>query len=278
MTSQINRLEKEIADLRISDAREAKKEADLLGKINRTRTAASSARSTSTLQSKMRELERLTKDIATLQKKRADISKKVSEKSRALSSLQDKQRRDEEKARKKAAEDERKLMRDREAHQKRLLSQRSGSPMLSTIEGVYKMSPDTFDFFICHASEDKEGFVGELAESLKGRGAKIWYDSFSLQVGDSLRRKIDEGLLRSRFGIVVLSENFFKKEWPQRELDGLVTLESQGRERILPIWYKVTKDEVTALSPTLADKVALNTTSYSIQEIVDKLMDKIGDE
>ena len=274
--SQINRLAKELADLRTLDAKEAKKEADLLGKIHRAQSAASSARNISTLQSKLRDVERFSKDIATLQKKRADIAKKMSDKSRALGSLQDKQRREEEKARKKAVEEERKLMREREAHQRRLRSQRPSQPLLMNIEDVYKTPTDTFDFFICHASEDKEGFVRELAETLQERGARIWYDEFTLQIGDSLRRKIDRGLFSSRFGIVILSVNFFKKEWPQRELDGLVTLESQGRDRILPIWHKVTKDEVTALSPTLADKVALNTSSHGIHEIVDKLMAKIG--
>ena len=273
--SQINRIAKEVANLRTLDAKEAKKEADLLGKIHRAQAAASSARNMPTLQSKLRDVEHFSKDIATLQKKRADIAKKMSDNSRTLGSLQDKQRREEEKARKKAVEAERKLMREREAHQRRLRSQQPSQPLLANVEDVYKTPTDTFDFFICHASEDKEGFVRELAEILKKRGARIWYDEFTLQIGDSLRRKIDRGLISSRFGIVILSENFFKKEWPQRELDGLVTLESQGRDRILPIWYKVTKDKITALSPTLADKVALNTSSYGIQEIVDKLMAKI---
>ena len=44
---------------------------------------------------------------------------------------------------------------------------------------------------------------------------------------------------------------FFKKEWPQKELDGLVALEAQGLSRILPIWHKVSVDEVAHYSPTL---------------------------
>ena len=91
-----------------------------------------------------------------------------------------------------------------------------------------------YDFFICHASEDKESFVRHLAETLEAKGARVWYDEFTLSIGDSLRREIDRGLASSQFGVVVLSEAFFKKEWPQRELDGLVTLETQGRSRILP--------------------------------------------
>lgn len=94
-----------------------------------------------------------------------------------------------------------------------------------------------------------------------------------MKVGDSLRRTIDRGLVNSRFGVVVLSEHFFKKDWTNKELDGLVALETQGQTRILPIWHKVSKDEVARYSPTLADKVALNTSLKSISEITDSLME-----
>jgi hypothetical protein len=50
----------------------------------------------------------------------------------------------------------------------------------------------------------------------------------ALIVGESLRGKIDEGLSHSRYGIVVLSPNFFVKTWPQQELDGLVSKEVSG--------------------------------------------------
>ncbi len=94
--------------------------------------------------------------------------------------------------------------------------------------------------------------------------------------GDSLRRRIEEGLARSRFGVLVLSKNFFAKEWPQRELDGLVQLEMQGNARILPIWHEISKDEVTRFSPMLADKLALSTAVLTVDEIVAKLVEVSG--
>ncbi len=62
--------------------------------------------------------------------------------------------------------------------------------------------------------------------------SKVWYDEFTLRVGDSLRRSIDNGLKNSRYGIVVLSEAFFNKEWPQRELDGVFAREVNGEKVI----------------------------------------------
>lgn len=72
-----------------------------------------------------------------------------------------------------------------------------------------------YDVFISHATEDKEEIVRPLATALVVRGLRVWYDEFELRIGDSLRRKIDAGLANSRFGVVVLSPNFFAKNWPQ---------------------------------------------------------------
>ncbi|MFT3890475.1 MAG: toll/interleukin-1 receptor domain-containing protein [Anaerolineales bacterium] len=132
-------------------------------------------------------------------------------------------------------------------------------------------SQPTYDAFISHATEDKDELVRPLAELLQQNGFSIWYDEFKLRVGDRLRHSIDKGLANSRFGIVILSPYFFAKNWPQYELDGLFAKEMAGGERILPIWHKVSKDEVIRYSPTLADRVALNTATLTIDELAHKL-------
>jgi hypothetical protein len=91
-----------------------------------------------------------------------------------------------------------------------------------------------WDIFISHASEDKDAFVRPLAVGLRKSGLQVWYDEFTLTVGDSLRRSIDHGLAHSRFGIFVISESFLRKQWPQKELDGLVAREVDGVKVILP--------------------------------------------
>jgi hypothetical protein len=117
-----------------------------------------------------------------------------------------------------------------------------------------------WDIFISHASEDKQDVAEPLAVMLGQEGLRIWYDKFTLTLGDSLRRKIDEGLAESRYGLVVLSKSFFQKEWPQKELDGLVAREDGKEKRILPVWHNITKQEVLAFSPMLADRLAVSTT------------------
>jgi len=132
--------------------------------------------------------------------------------------------------------------------------------------------------FICHASEDKESLVRPLAEKLIKRGLRIWYDEFTLRVGDSLRRSIDRGLAESDYGIVVLSPNFFLKKWPQDELDGLVARESiTDRKVILPIWHNISRDEVARYSLTVADRIALKS-SDGIPYVVEHLLGVIRPE
>lgn len=133
-----------------------------------------------------------------------------------------------------------------------------------------------WDLFICHATEDKDTVVGALYAELVALGVDVWYDETELGIGDSIRRKIDHGLANSRFGVVVLSPAFFAREWPQRELDGLVTLEVAGRQRILPVWHNVSKDEILGFSPTLADKVAARTSDATVAEIARAIAVKVG--
>ena len=128
-----------------------------------------------------------------------------------------------------------------------------------------------YDAFICHASEDKDGIARPLAKKLQDLGFWIWFDEFTLEIGDSLRRSIDKGLVNSRYGIVILSPCFFEKEWPQYELNGLTAREIDGRKVILPVWHKIEKADMLKVSPPLADKIAGNTSTHSIDDVAKKI-------
>lgn len=131
------------------------------------------------------------------------------------------------------------------------------------------------DIFISHASEDKAAVARPLAEALVKLGCKVWYDEYELRVGDSLRAKIDDGLTKSRFGVVVLSPAFFAKPWPKIELDGLTAREVAGRTIVLPIWHNLTSSEVATHSPTLAGKFALSTTTKTVAELAADLHGRV---
>jgi hypothetical protein len=128
-----------------------------------------------------------------------------------------------------------------------------------------------WDAFISHASEDKDAIARPLAEALRANALKIWFDEAELTLGDSLRRSIDRGLARSRYGIVILSEAFFSKSWPQRELDGLDAREVDGVKVILPVWHGINHAMVARYSPMLAGRLAVSS-SRGISAVVDEVL------
>ena len=132
-----------------------------------------------------------------------------------------------------------------------------------------------YDVFISHASQDKDSVVRPLAHSLREGGLSVWYDEFELNIGDSLRRKIDTGIAKSKFGVVVLSRYFFEKGWPNYELDGLVTQANSGRQVLLPIWHELTKQQVLEYSPSLADKLARSTAVFTVDEIAAEIIEVV---
>ena len=132
-----------------------------------------------------------------------------------------------------------------------------------------------FDVFLSYASEDRR-IVDELTWALQARGVRVWRDHLVLAVGDSLRRSIDDGLSKSRYGIVLLSPHFFAKGWPQRELDSLVTRElAEGQKVVLPVWHDVDVHAVRTYSAALADKVALQTI-LGVSAVADRIASMLG--
>ncbi len=129
-----------------------------------------------------------------------------------------------------------------------------------------------YDLFISHASEDKDAIVRPLATILERLSVRVWYDEFSLQLGDSLTASIDKGLQESRYGLVVLSKAFLSKKWPEYEYRSLMTREIDGERVILPLWYDVTKDDIKNFSLYLADIMALPISRANFGKIVPAIL------
>jgi TIR domain-containing protein len=151
----------------------------------------------------------------------------------------------------------------------------NGATANKRVSSVVRQESAQWDFFISHASEDKQAIARPLADALLAMGIRVWYDDFSLAVGDSLRDSIDRGLTHSKFGIVILSRHFFAKHWPQKELNGLANLEVDGRRVILPVWHKIGAQEMRSYSPMLADRIAV-TTDNPLEHVVEKLLRAAG--
>lgn len=132
--------------------------------------------------------------------------------------------------------------------------------------------PEKPDVFISHASPDKATFVRPLAEALRKLGVAVWYDEFSLELGNSISQQIDCGIANSRFGVVVVSPAFISRNWTQHELRSLVSREVDQDIRIIPVWHGVTKKQVSDFSPSLADKLAVDTSQVDAMEAAIRIL------
>ncbi len=113
------------------------------------------------------------------------------------------------------------------------------------------------DIFICHASEDKAEVVRPLYECLESEGFNIWYDEAEIKWGDSITEKVNWGLIHSRYVVVVLSESFLDKKWPNREFNSVVNIESSGGlVKVLPLLVgdDETIGRISATYPLVSDK------------------------
>ena len=129
-----------------------------------------------------------------------------------------------------------------------------------------------YDYFISHASEDKNTVAEPLTKALERSGAKVWLDKYELNIGDSLRESIDSGLRSAKQGIVILSPVYFEKFWTTKELNGLFAKASKGSKVILPIRHNITADEVAERSALLADLFSISTDKYTIDEIAQLIL------
>jgi len=140
---------------------------------------------------------------------------------------------------------------------------------------VTKPVSSHFDFFISYASEDRE--VAEvLDKSLSARGYKVWRDRGQLTLGDSLTAKINEGLGASRFGIVIISNAFLRKNWPQAELNALQARAiAEGKKVILPIRRDLNHEEMAKHLPLLGDKLTIAVTD-NFDAVVSEIERAVG--
>lgn len=128
--------------------------------------------------------------------------------------------------------------------------------------------PAMYDVFISHANKDKIDYVSELKLSLDKLRINIFYDKDTLEWGDKWKDKILEGVSKAEFAIIVISENFFDREWTEKELNEFLSRQNaNGQKIILPILHNITSTQLKDKYPAVADIQALNSSDYSCDEI-----------
>ena len=125
-----------------------------------------------------------------------------------------------------------------------------------------------YDVFISHANADKATYVDDLKKSLDKLNIQVFYDKDTLEWGDNWKNKILEGVKKAEFAIIVISENFFGREWTEKELSDFLSRQNQnGQKIILPILHKISIAQLQERYPAIADIQALNSSKYTCDEI-----------
>lgn len=277
----IARYKREMADLSIKIADKRKRIFDNESKANKAYSDAQKSKNSSTINSKLREYERYQKETSRYSKELADLEKKRASKEKQLHLEETK-----------LVQAQKLEDRKREREQQRMaeVNELRFDEIMKTVQEVqlehsklkelYPLltvsSEEAYDVFISHASEDKESFVNLLVEELQKRGVKVWFDRKDITWGRSIRQSIDEGLKKSKFAIVVLSEFYIKKYWTNKEFNALFSLGSTLGEFILPIWYNITPEKAQEFSPMLSDTMALKSSEYTIENIADLFVEKLN--
>lgn len=266
----VNSLDKDIAALEKKKAEADKKCAELSKKISSAEKSITSRTSASTTASKLKQISGWESDRAKKMAESAELGKRIADKRQKRNDAYLKLQKAQQDEQKKQG---RQMKRVQASYESRI-SQLQGLAIPGSVRGVDSSPEDVtedvqYDVFVSHAWEDKDSFADEFVEELRKLDLRVWYDTSQIKWGDSMRAKIDDGLKKSKFGVVVLSPDYIKegKYWTKTELDGLFQLESINGKMLLPVWHNLTKKEVMAYSPIIAGRLAMNTASMTPTEI-----------
>jgi hypothetical protein len=95
--------------------------------------------------------------------------------------------------------------------------------------------------------------VEPIVECLEKHGiANYWYDRRHIGTGHAIIQRINEGLSKSKIGMIIFSRSYLQKHWTTWELFVIVTLLITHKIRIIPFLHSdITYDQVTEKYPIL---------------------------
>ena len=125
-----------------------------------------------------------------------------------------------------------------------------------------------YSVFMSHASEDKIEYVDDLVKEIEKLGITVFYDKDAIDWGDNLKAAIDDALKNCSLAVIVISPSYFGRKWTEYEIGALLRRQdSENNKVILPILYRVSKEEFTNHYPMLKDVVFKYAKSRSKEQL-----------
>lgn len=130
----------------------------------------------------------------------------------------------------------------------RELEKRLGVNQGSVTSMADQSKTDTPHVYLAHASEDHETKARPLAEHMMADGIEVWLDEWEIGSGESLRRRMEEGLSGCTHFIVLLTPSALGKPWVETEIDAGFVRAVEGQSKFIGVRVGVAIDQ---LSPFL---------------------------
>lgn len=276
--STLRQRQRELTQLRTDLSRTTSVVAAARIKASAANAAARAARSDATMRQKLSEALREEKKANDAETRRGQLEKRIADKEKSVFEAQRKYEADLERERSQSMA---RMAVSITRHESQFRPFASPPGEVLRVDDRVGLEPGSVgkDVFISHASEDKEEVARPLARALESRGVSVWIDELSIAWGEPIRRAIDDGIANCAFGVVIVSPSFMRKQWTQAELDGLFGRQMGspgGHGFILPLWHRVTADDVQRELPMIAGLKALNTAVTSVESIADDLTELVG--
>lgn len=166
-----------------------------------------------------------------------------------------------------------KIQKDQDKQLKQMkVAQKSASRLVTSGISLLENQSKEYDVFVSYVQSDSLEYVDKLEISLRDKGVSVWRDKANMVIGQSMTQAIENGLVKSKLAIVVISPNYLHKYWTNFELDGIFSKQGiTGQQMILPIWNNVSAEEIAAKRPSLANLLAWNVAINTIEDIANEV-------
>ena len=119
--------------------------------------------------------------------------------------------------------------------------------------------------FLSHSSADKPLAI-KIYRSLRDQAVAVWFDRIEMRPGDSLLKKIAEGISDSDYLLVLVTEISKRSPWVEKEVTIALTQEIQGTgPKVIPLLL-----EGCDIPTILADKyyVSIDQKGTGVEEVI----------
>jgi hypothetical protein len=128
--------------------------------------------------------------------------------------------------------------------------------------------------FVTYVSNDKE-VAQQISDRLQERGVET--NDVPLGLGAVLSYKVEEGFKGAQYGIIILSQSFFKRRWPEADLKRVATIDQEfgGDTSLLPVLHDIEPSYVSRFSPDLARRAGVPTAA-GIDVVVGEILQVVA--